>query len=80
MHRLIPLFPSIDPTPVHSHRALVAATNAALHLPAMAHEAGVEFDLFDIADVLVFLRAKPVTLADGGFESDRGHQFSAATR
>ena len=35
--------------------AVVAATggstNAALHLPAMAHEAGIEFDLFDVADV-----------------------------
>ena len=26
------------------------STNAALHLPAMAHEAGVDFDLFDVAD------------------------------
>ncbi len=26
------------------------STNAALHLPAMAHEAGIEFDLFDVAD------------------------------
>src|ERR1041384_2987135 len=25
------------------------STNAALHLPAMAHEAGIEFDLFDVA-------------------------------
>ena len=35
--------------------AVVAATggstNAALHLPAMAHEAGIKFDLFDVADV-----------------------------
>lgn len=35
--------------------AVVAATggstNAALHLPAMAHEAGLEFDLFDVAEV-----------------------------
>lgn len=35
--------------------AVVAATggstNAALHLPAMAHEAGVDFDLFDVAEV-----------------------------
>jgi dihydroxy-acid dehydratase len=35
--------------------AVVAAsggsTNAALHLPAMAHEAGIEFDLFDVAEV-----------------------------
>jgi dihydroxy-acid dehydratase len=27
------------------------STNAALHLPAMAHEAGIEFDLFDVAKV-----------------------------
>lgn len=27
------------------------STNAALHLPAMAHEAGIEFDLFDIAEI-----------------------------
>ena len=26
------------------------STNAALHLPAMAHEAGIEFDLFDVAE------------------------------
>lgn len=35
--------------------AVVAATggstNAALHLPAIAHEAGIKFDLFDVADV-----------------------------
>lgn len=35
--------------------AIVAATggstNAALHLPAMAHEAGIAFDLFDVAKV-----------------------------
>lgn len=34
--------------------AIVAATggstNAALHLPAMAHEAGIDFDLFDVAE------------------------------
>ncbi len=27
------------------------STNAALHLPAMAHEAGLEFDLFDVAAI-----------------------------
>jgi dihydroxy-acid dehydratase len=36
--------------------AVVAATggstNAALHLPAIAHEAGIEFDLFDVAEVM----------------------------
>ncbi len=35
--------------------AVVAATggstNATLHLPAMAHEAGISFDLFDVAEV-----------------------------
>src|SRR5512144_457396 len=35
--------------------AVVAAsggsTNAALHLPAMAHEAGIKFDLFDVAEI-----------------------------
>ncbi len=35
--------------------AIVAATggstNAALHLPAIAHEAGITFDLFDVAEV-----------------------------
>lgn len=27
------------------------STNGALHLPAMAHEAGIDFDLFDVADI-----------------------------
>ena len=27
------------------------STNAALHLPAMAHEAGINFDLFDVAEI-----------------------------
>jgi dihydroxy-acid dehydratase len=27
------------------------STNGALHLPAMAHEAGIEFDLFDVAEI-----------------------------
>lgn len=35
--------------------AVVAATggstNGALHLPAMAHECGIEFDLFDVAEI-----------------------------
>jgi len=35
--------------------AVVAAsggsTNGALHLPAIAHEAGIEFDLFDVAEI-----------------------------
>jgi len=37
--------------------AVVAAsggsTNAALHLPAIAHEAGIKFDLFDVAEILL---------------------------
>ena len=36
--------------------AIVAATggstNAALHLPAMAHEAGIDFDLFDVCEIM----------------------------
>jgi dihydroxy-acid dehydratase len=36
--------------------AVVAATggstNAALHLPAIAHECGIKFDLFDVAEIL----------------------------
>ncbi|NAZ38033.1 dihydroxy-acid dehydratase [Rubellimicrobium sp. CFH 75288] len=28
------------------------STNAALHLPAIAHEAGIPFDLFDVADIM----------------------------
>jgi dihydroxy-acid dehydratase len=28
------------------------STNAALHLPAIAHEAGIEFDLFDVAAIM----------------------------
>src|SRR5258708_8832550 len=35
--------------------AVVAAsggsTNAALHLPAIAHECGIKFDLFDVAEI-----------------------------
>jgi len=27
------------------------STNGALHLPALAHEAGIDFDLFDVADI-----------------------------
>ena len=27
------------------------STNAALHLPAIAHDAGIEFDLFDVAEI-----------------------------
>ncbi len=37
--------------------AVVAApggsTNAALHLPAIAHEVGIKFDLFDVAEVMI---------------------------
>jgi dihydroxy-acid dehydratase len=28
------------------------STNAALHLPAIAHEAGIDFDLFDVTDIM----------------------------
>ena len=28
------------------------STNAALHLPAIAHECGIKFDLFDVAEIL----------------------------
>ena len=28
------------------------STNAALHLPALAHEAGIDFDLFDVAEIM----------------------------
>jgi len=28
------------------------STNAALHLPAMAHEAGIDFDLFDVCNIM----------------------------
>src|SRR3546814_15431146 len=28
------------------------STNGGLHLPAMAHEAGIEFTLFDVAEIL----------------------------
>jgi dihydroxy-acid dehydratase len=27
------------------------STNAGLHLPAIAHEAGIDFDLFDVCDI-----------------------------
>ena len=44
--------------------AVVAATggstNGALHLPAIAHEAGIEFDLFDFSEIAV----KTPTIAD----------------
>src|SRR5579872_1979525 len=52
---------NIRPRDIVTRRALenaamvVAAsggsTNAALHLPAMAHEAGIEFDLFDVGEI-----------------------------
>ncbi len=53
---------NIRPRDIVTHKALenaaavVAATggstNAALHLPAIAHECGIKFDLFDVAEVL----------------------------
>src|SRR5690606_20023523 len=40
---------------LHNAAAVVAAsggtTNAALHLPAIAHECGIRFDLFDVAEI-----------------------------
>jgi dihydroxy-acid dehydratase len=36
------------------------STNAALHLPAIAHEAGIKFDLFDVAEIF----AKTPYIAD----------------
>ena len=41
------------------------STNAALHLPAIAHEAGIDFDLFDVAEIF---RATPyiANLKPGG--------------
>jgi dihydroxy-acid dehydratase len=52
---------NIRPRDIVTRRALenaavvVAAsggsTNAALHLPALAHECGIEFDLFDVAEI-----------------------------
>ncbi len=41
------------------------STNAALHLPAMAHECGIDFDLFDVAEI--FKRTPYITdLKPGG--------------
>ena len=41
------------------------STNAALHLPAMAHEAGIDFTLFDVAEI--FKRTPYITdLKPGG--------------
>src|SRR5258708_11634063 len=52
---------NIRPRDIVTHRSLenaaavVAAsggsTNAALHLPAIAHECGIKFDLFDVAEI-----------------------------
>ena len=52
---------NIRPRDICTHAAFVNAarivaatggsTNAALHLPAMAHEAGIDFDLFDVAEI-----------------------------
>jgi dihydroxyacid dehydratase/phosphogluconate dehydratase len=40
--------------------ASAGSTNAALHLPAIAHECGIKFDLLDVADVF----KRPPSLAD----------------
>ena len=52
---------NLRPRDIVTHSSLVNAarivassggsTNAALHLPAMAHEAGIDFDIFDVADI-----------------------------
>src|SRR5690348_13674517 len=45
----------VTPKSLENAAAVVAAsggsTNAALHLPAIAHECGIKFDLFDVAEV-----------------------------
>ena len=45
----------VTPQALENAAAVVAAsggsTNAALHLPAIAHEAGIRFDLFDVAEI-----------------------------
>ena len=50
-----PPAPHRDPQALENAAAVVSAsggsTNAALHLPAIAHECGMEFDLFDVAEV-----------------------------
>jgi len=45
----------VTPKALENAAAVVAASgarpNAALHLPAIAHECGIKFDLFDVAEV-----------------------------
>src|SRR5438477_736152 len=45
----------VTPKALENAAAVVAAsggsTNAALHLPAIAHECGIKFDLFDVAEI-----------------------------
>ena len=45
----------VTPKSLQNAAAIVAATggstNAALHLPAIAHEAGIKFSLFDVAEI-----------------------------
>ena len=45
----------VTPKSLENAAAIVAATggstNAALHLPAIAHEAGIKFSLFDVAEI-----------------------------
>ena len=36
------------------------STNGALHLPAMANEVGIDFDLFDVAEILRERRISPI--------------------
>ena len=48
------------------------STNGALHLPAMAHEAGIDFDLFDVAEI--FKRTPYIAdLKPGGQYRRQGH-------
>jgi len=46
----------VTPKSLENAAMVVAATggstNAALHLPAMAHEAGIDFDLFDVCNIM----------------------------
>jgi dihydroxy-acid dehydratase len=55
IHRRIRPRDIVTPKALENAAAVVAAsggsTNAALHLPAIAHECGIKFDLFDVAEV-----------------------------
>ncbi|WP_157019153.1 dihydroxy-acid dehydratase [Mesorhizobium xinjiangense] len=51
------------------------STNAALHLPAIAHEAGIEFDLFDVAEI--FKRTPYIADLKPGGKYLAKHMFEA---